>query len=352
MQNRSFENTNLFIDGIIDSNDALSEFHRGTLNPNQLTISKCQFTNGMLETFAGYLTTDKRFKSIIYFPYELSAEKEVCLVTAILKNPTPIYADLHLSNCTANELPSIFTHIKNNNVLTTLSIEFQYMNDELAATFASSVKNHISIKYLEITINKKSNLTDTALCHIIRLLEDNKKLEHFSLHFCTFTEESAKTLIHCFRNNHSLVSLSLGSTFIDYNVGSYTISNIHLCDSIRQVTLHNYGSTNHSVEIANMIYKIKWLVKLNIDMNNLDDEGAVVIADAIIKHPSLTSVSANLNPKIREKGYTALSSACNRNVGIIQISMFAPIKNQNLPWRNVKTITEHKKANCCKLMLR
>ena len=259
--------------------------------------------------------------------------------------------------------------------VTTLKVlnlnENQNRSEELAPALTSIISNN---KFVEILLLSDNNLNDDGVIKIAQSLCKHTKLKIINLQSNNITEKSAEALSSIISSNTGLQQLYLGNNTIQLGVITIstalkTISSLKVLDldnnnipeeaayqlsaairannsleklwlygnrlgsstamivnALKQVTtlkmLNLNDNQNRSEELAPALTSIisnnKFVERLLLSDNNLNDDGVIKIAQSLCKHTKLKIINLQSN-NITEKSAEALSSIISSNTGLEEL---------------------------------
>jgi serine/threonine protein kinase len=225
----------------------------------------------------------------------------------------PTFADLNrhlieLNNKTQTQVlsPNVknaLKAIKENQ--TTITLSKTGLCDEEAKIIVDELKNNSTVHRLILDANKLSN--DGAKA-IAELLQVNQTINEVNLSENNISSEGATALAQALRNNQTLTSLKIGSNpLLDDGIQS-------VCEAIKRnktlkvLWIHNTKISFIGVKlIAEMLRENNLVLEeLAIGDNNITDDGAELIADALQINKSLTWLHMP-SPDVTDKGALALA---------------------------------------------
>lgn len=169
------------------------------------------------------------------------------------------------------------------------------LDDNGLAWIGSALSFNSTLKVLDLYCNERINFDGWR--PFFRLLQDNPScaVEELNLGENNINDEVAVALFNTFARVRTFKFLRLNDTETIWSLGWQAISNL----------LQNHNAT---------------LVELDLNMNNIDNEGAISLANALANSPSLRILDLGSNSLIHAAGWRALS-VCFQNSILEEINL-------------------------------
>ena len=245
----------------------------------------------------------------IYLQNNNITEKSTEALSSVISNSNGL-EDLHLGY---NELKlgatKVATAIKNNSSLKVLDLCNNNIPEEAADELSAAIRANKSLEELWL----HGNHLGSSTIMIVNALKGISSLKVLNLNNNNIPEEAADELAAAIRANNSLEKLWLGGNF----VGSSTVMIVNALKEVSSLKiLHLNDNKNTRKElvptVACVLAKNKWLQKLGLSNNSLNDDGVKIISKSLCQHTRLIAMDFQ-NNNITKKSVEALSSVISSN---------------------------------------
>lgn len=197
-----------------------------------------------------------------------------------------------------------------------LTLQGCTITDESLAALTEFVKNTQQITYLDIQKTEECSATigDFSLVDMAAALETNTSLTVLVLDGQKIWAKDIKHLCAALIKNKSISSLSLNDSFVGTKAMNAIVNLLQQNELINELRLENCGINDEaSKSIANVVEADrKFLKRLILNNNEISNEGAKVIAQALVKNKGLLRLELKGN-KIDYDGLTSLLEALHKN---------------------------------------
>jgi hypothetical protein len=242
-----------------------------------------------------------------------------------------------------------------------VSLEYMVFNSSLMKDLISSIINNISIKVLNFSIWSDTyvfmddlldmqNLTllklDIRLCEdsvvsFMNKLKINKKLEYFNIRGCEITKKGSEAIVNMLQENTSIKSLAISSILEDLNCILNTVGKsktleefqyyhgegmvskdlqtpiklAELIDNPKFKSLRFYGcglTDEHIMLLAEKLKTNKTLIKLELNHNNISDQGCIALLEALGPYNKLRILNLSMN-KLTNEGTKRIREVYDEN---------------------------------------
>lgn len=302
---------------------------------NTCIINSSGMTKYKLIEFCSYL--GKNGNGIIMDTLEIHSgpvfiENFGLFVDALRTNTTLISLGLHGSDEIDEENTYKFHSIDNekmcvladvlctNSSLTSLNLESNHNNNEVAHAFANVLRSNISrIQSLNLANNHIENEGASALANA---LCTNRTLLSLDLSENNIGSEGASALSYALRVNTSLTSLSLRCTEIKTEGGCAIAESLCVNSTLTSLLLGCTGIDDIGVcALSNALKVNTTLTCLDIGYNFISVQGCLALSDALWTNKSLHTLKL-CNTDIDNEGFRALSDAIRVNVTLTTLDVF------------------------------
>ena len=196
-----------------------------------------------------------------------------------------------------------------------INLRSNNITEKAAEALASIISNNTGLEQLYLG-NNQIQLGVITMSTALRNISSLKVLDFDNNNI---TEEAADELSAAIRVNTSLEKLWLGGN----HLGSSTVMIVNALKPIATLKeLNLNGNQNRSEELApaltSMISHNKYMERLLLSDNNLNDYGVIKIAQSLCKHTKLKIINLQSN-SITEKSAEALASIISNNIGLEQL---------------------------------
>ena len=192
------------------------------------------------------------------------------------------------------------------------------ITEDTGPTIADMLRKNKSLKRLQMSFN--DNIKDLGISHISHGLAFNSTLTVLKLDKTGLTSKAMRDLGNALAHNTALVSLHMSWNQIGDDGVSFIVEAIssNSNTNLRDLRLCCCGITATGAKGLSVLISCTRLKVLYLSMNNVADDGAEFIANALTQNGHL-SVLYLRNANVADRGVKALSSALQMNKTSLQV---------------------------------
>ena len=250
-------------------------------------------------------------------PQNDSAELAPSIASVISRHKTIKNLILYNNNLKDDGVMKLTHSLCEHSKLKCINLQNNNITEEAAEALASVVSNNPGLEELYLD----NNQLHLGVIKIATALENISSLKVLGLENNDISNEAANALAAAIKTNKSLVKLWLGGNQLGSSI-VVVVNALKGISTLKELVLNDNKnrSENLAPALASVVTQNKFIEKLLLSDNNLNDRGVIEISSSLCKSSRLKCINLQ-NNNITQDAAEALASVISSNTGLEELHL-------------------------------